>query len=162
MKFEVTQHYEAAPEAVMALFADPAYYEGMGAMAPLSAPDLVAQDTDDGVSRLQLRYRYEGDLPSGASRFISSDKLTWVQDSRIDPGAGTERIKIVPDHYPDRLEALISADYVEADGGTDRQIHGELHVHVPLVGGRVEHAIVDGLRDHLESQAAAAITQLAG
>ena len=161
MKFEAVQHYDAGKAAVMALYADADYYIGMGAMPPLSAPDLLFQDTPDGLLRIQLRYQYQGDLPPGASRFISPDKLTWVQDSRIDPEAGTERIKIVPDHYPDRLEALISADYLESGGGTDRHIHGELHVHVPLVGGRVEHAIVDGLRDHLDAQAAAAVARLA-
>jgi hypothetical protein len=36
---------------------------------------------------------------------------------------------------------------------TRRLVTGDLTVHVPLVGGRVERAIVDGLEDHANAEA---------
>jgi hypothetical protein len=157
VEFDMTQHYDAPAPAVMEVFTDPTFYEAMGAVAPLSAPELIPDDDPD---RVQLRYTYLGDLPPGAGRFISSDKLTWVQDSRIDREGRVERIRVLPDHYPDRLDARITIEYLDAAGGTDRRIHGELKVNVPLVSGRVERAIVDGLRETLDAQEAAAAERL--
>ena len=157
MEFDITQHYEAPAPAVMEVFTDPSFYEAMGAVAPLSAPELIPDDDPD---RVQLRYAYLGDLPRGAGKFVAADKLTWIQDSRIDREARVERISILPDNYPDRFDARITVEYRDAAGGTDRRIHGELHVRVALVGGRVERAIVDGMRETLDAQAAAAIERL--
>jgi len=39
------------------------------------------------------------------------------------------------------------------DGGTRRVIEGDLRVHFPLVGGKVERAIVSGLRAHASAEA---------
>ena len=46
----------------------------------------------------------------------------------------------------------ISARVVEAGGGTERTVKGELRVKVPLVGSKVERAIVDGLREIATAQ----------
>jgi hypothetical protein len=110
---------------------------------------------------LRLRYRYVGDLPGGAHRFISSDRLTWVQSSRFDLAAGVEHVVIEPDHYADRLRASVEA-VVSGGTPTTREVTGRLKVSIPLVGGRVEGAIVEGLREHLAAEAALMAARLQG
>ena len=43
---------------------------------------------------------------------------------------------------------------------TTRQVRGELRVRIPLVGGRVEHVVVEGIGDHLEEEADAVAARL--
>ena len=83
---------------------------------------------------------------------MKPDKISWVQDSRFDLDAGTQAIAIRPDNYADRFQA-----------GADASRHGgraaaraatspaQVKIRLPLVGGKVERAIVDGLVEHLDA-----------
>ena len=115
MQFDATQPFDAPTDRVMAVYADPATYEQLGQLGKLSAPELVSQSTEGNVVPIALRYRYVGDLPGGASRFVKPDKISWVQDSRFDLDAGTQAIAIEPDNYADRFQASADAT-VTADG----------------------------------------------
>lgn len=161
MEFRAVQRFAAPPEEVVRLYADPAVRAGLGAIGKLSAPELVEHVADDDGVVLRLRYRYVGDLPGGAGRFIRPDRLTWVQSSRFRLAEGLEQIRIEPDHYPDRLRADVEAR-VRGGTPTTREVEGRLRVSLPLVGGRVERAIVDGLREHLELEAALIAARLRG
>ena len=54
----------------------------------------------------------------------------------------------MPDHYADRLSCTYRATLDASDGGTRRVLSGSLKVRMLLVGGKVEGAIVSGLREH--------------
>ena len=61
----------------------------------------------------------------------------------------------LPTHYGSRLEC--SGTYVferAPDGSTIQRVSGRVKVHFPLVGGAVERAIVNGLKEHIQSEAA--------
>lgn len=63
--------------------------------------------------------------------------------------------EIEPDHYADRLTASYRSVIRATDRGAERIVTGELKVHVPLVGGRVEKPIVAGLEQFAATQAEA-------
>ncbi len=155
MQFDATQPFDATPDRVMAIYADPATYEQLGQLGKLSAPELVSQSSEGNVVKIALRYRYVGDLPGGASRFVKADKISWVQDSRFDLDAGTQAIAIRPDNYADRFQAGADATFTAQGDGSRRQVTGEVKIRLPLVGGKVERAIVDGLVEHLQEEAKA-------
>jgi hypothetical protein len=60
----------------------------------------------------------------------------------------------VPDHYGHLLKASGTFRLHPSAGGpgTRRTAEGELRVSVPLVGGKVERAIVSGLQEHAERE----------
>ena len=64
-------------------------------------------------------------------------------------------VLLVPaDHYADRLSCTYSSVLATADAGTLRTLRGSLKVRMLLVGGKVEGAIVSGLREHAAGEAA--------
>ena len=161
MKFEMNQRFDASPADVIAVYADPDFYLEAGAVGPLSAPDLVAHDNDGDLVSLDLRYRYLGDLPPGAGRFVQRDKMTWVQRNRLDLAKSTLDATIVPDNYAKRLQAKALARLSPDGDGSVRKVSGEVRVKIMMVGGKVEGAIVEGLKEHLEEEAQLVVARLA-
>jgi hypothetical protein len=156
LQFDATQTFDAPAERVVAIYADATTYERLGQQGKLSTPELVSHQEDEGgVVRIALRYRYVGDLPGGAGRFVKADRLSWVQDSRFDLSSGTQSIEIRPDNYADRFAASAEATTTSAGSGATRQVTGEVRIRIPLVGGKVERAIVEGLVEHLDEEAKA-------
>jgi hypothetical protein len=84
---------------------------------------------------------------------LDPEKMTWVIESVMHADQHRAEFRMLPDHYADRLEC--SGEYrFEEDGKTSVQvIEGDLRVHVPVVAGAVERAIMMGLRQHLTEQA---------
>ena len=88
---------------------------------------------------------------------VDPKRLTWVEDALIDPATHTTTFTILPDHYAGLLERRRnhhprrpSTAGARAGGPT-----GEVKVHVPFVGGKVEAAIISGLRDYAAMEAEA-------
>ena len=99
--------------------------------------------------RIDLRQRYTGDLPAAALAMIDPDKLSWVEQLEFDLRTSSAASVLVPDHYADRFSC--SGRYTFADDagrGTVRALSGDVKVRVLLVGGKVEGALVSGLREH--------------
>ncbi|MBA3282609.1 MAG: DUF2505 family protein, partial [Acidimicrobiia bacterium] len=102
-----------------------------------------------------IRFRFTGHLPSAVTAVIDPERLTWVQESVHDLDDGTTTFRLIPDHYPDRLKASGTFRVVSDGHGSRRVVNGDLKVRAPLVGGRVEQAIVSGLEEYLVAEAPA-------
>ncbi|MDP1794051.1 MAG: DUF2505 family protein, partial [Acidimicrobiales bacterium] len=79
-----------------------------------------------------------------------------VEESVHDLASHLTTWRIVPDHYASRLSCR--GTFALAQKGpamTVRVTEAELKVHFPLVGGRVEKAIVSGLQEHAVDEEAA-------
>lgn len=153
MDFHFEQRYRTAPDRVAAAYADPALYERFAGLPKLSAPEILDHRVDRDTVRLQLRYRFIGDLPSAARRMIDPAKLTWVEHSVHDLAARTATFRMDPDHYGDRFRAEGRYRFEPTpEGGTVRHSTGDVRVTVRLVGRAVERAIVSGLGEHLAAE----------
>ena len=86
-------------------------------------------------------------------RVFDPARLTWVEDSVHDVARRSTRFRLEPDHYADRFRASGTSRLTPSRGGTERLTEGELVVRAPLVGGRVERAIVDGLEEYQRAEA---------
>ncbi|HEX6311036.1 MAG TPA: DUF2505 family protein, partial [Acidimicrobiia bacterium] len=103
----------------------------------------------------RIRYRFTGDLSSAVTRVVDPDRLTWVDEAEHDLAARTSDHRIVPDNYADRLAATYAMQ-IHPDGTGDSSrmlVTGTVKVRMPLVGGRVERAIVSGLGEHAAAEA---------
>jgi hypothetical protein len=86
---------------------------------------------------------------------IDPDRLTWVEQLVFDLDRGTATTRLVPDHYPDRLTCTGVYTFRASRHGAEmsvRRLEGDLKVRVPLVGGRVENALVNGLQQHARAE----------
>lgn len=152
MQFRVEQRFLASPAQVLALYTDPAFYEDLPDFPKVGRPRLVDRVEQGDRVIVRVHYRFTADLPSAALAVIDPDKLTWIEETTYDLEHATSTSRLLPDHYPDRLTATARTRFGLAPGTADttvREIAGDLKVRMPLVGGKVENAIVSGLREHL-------------
>jgi len=155
MRFEVVQHLNAPVEAVEATLVDPKFLEALSSLQELGRPELLEQRDEGDRIRQRVRYAFTGNLSSAVMAVIDPAKLTWVEETVQDRRTHTTTMTIVPDHY---AGIFSSNAWIRLVPGRDpdttiRTATGEVTVRVPLVGGRVEAAIVSGLPDHGEQEA---------
>ena len=152
MRFTIEQRFAAGVEQVQAALVDPAYLDRLSTLPKLGRPTLLERRDDGDLVHQSVRYAFVGDLNAAVRRVVDPQRLTWVEEATIDRTSYLTTWRIVPDHYGNLLRSS-GTFRLEADGdrgGTRRVAGGELKVTVPLVGGKVEQAIVSGLREHAE------------
>jgi uncharacterized protein DUF2505 len=152
MEFELEQRLHATPRAVLDMLLDRAFLDARADLPRLGSAEVLELSRDETSARVRVRMRFSGDLSSAVTAVVDPAKLTWVDDAGFVLEARGARHEIVPDHYPDRLSSRYD-DVLHHDGdATRRVLTGTLKVRVPLVGGRVERAIVSGLREYVEAE----------
>jgi hypothetical protein len=153
VRFEITQRFGAPAEEVLGLYCDPDFYGLLDGIGRIGAPEVLDRAVDGSRITMRVRFRFTGDLPSAALAVVRPERLTWVEHTTFDTDAATSSTRIAPDHYADRLQASARSRFVDHDEGCRREVAGDLKVHALLVGGQVERAIVDGMREHLAAEA---------
>ena len=153
MRFRVEQRVAAPLADVEDALVDPAFLARLGDLPRLGAPVVLSSDDDGGTVRQRVRYRFAGELSPAVTAVVDPERLTWVEETTYDRRTHRGAHRIVPDHYAGRLRASYTTALEADGGGTRRRTEGELTVRFPLVGGRVERAIVAGLTEHAALEA---------
>lgn len=154
MKFRIEQRLAVSPAAVEEALVDADFIAATADLPKIGGAELLDQERDGTRVRQRIRYRFTGELSSAVTAVVDRDRLTWVDESDYDLATRTSAHRIVPDHYGNRLEASYSSRLeTDGDGATRRIAEGAVKVRMPLVGGRVERAIVSGLEEHAGAEA---------
>ena len=155
MDFRVDQKIAASVDDVEAAQLDPAFVARLAELPKIGQAELLSQEGDDEVVDQELRYVFQGELSAAVRAVVDPRKLSWILESRFDRVNHRSTWRILPDHYGERLTAHGTTDLV-ADGLSTRRVtNGVVKVHMALVGSRVERAIVSGLKEHADAEAAA-------
>ena len=153
MRFHVEQRFGVPADAVMAAFADPAFYPELAKLPNVGEPEVIDRTQDGDTVRMQVRYRFTGDLSAAARRVLDPHKLTWIDHATIDLAARRTVFELRADHYADRFRCHGAYALDDIEGGASRRVvDGELTVRAPLVGKAVERAILSGLERHLDDE----------
>ena len=152
MDFTLTQDLPAAADAVDAALVDPAFLVHMSELPKLGSAEVVSNERDGDVVALQVRYLFQAELSAAVTRVVDPSKLSWVEDSTCDLAAHHTTCVIRPDNYANLLEGRYEATIAAAGSGCRRTVTGRIKVHVPLLGGKVEKAIVSGLSENAAAQ----------
>lgn len=153
--FRIEQRIAGPVDAVAQAFVDARFVAATAGLPKVGGAELLDQQRDGDRVRQRIRYRFTGELSSAVTRVVDRDRLTWVDEAEHDLTTFRSEHRIVPDHYADRLHAGY-ATQLEPDGDGARTrtlVTGTLTVRMPLVGGRVERAIVSGLEEHAAAEA---------
>lgn len=154
VNFRIEARIHAAVEAVARTLVDARFVATTTELPKIGGAELLDQRRDGDHVRQRIRYRFTGELSSAVTRVVDTDRLTWVDESDHDLAIHRSEHRILPDHYGDRLRAGYTTRLVpDGDGRTRTVVTGELTVRVPLVGRRVERAIVSGLEEHAHAEA---------
>src|SRR5579875_3650558 len=153
MRFRVDNPIGLPRPVVEAAFLDPAFYEVLGQMHNIKAPELLSMEEEGDLVHLRLRYAFNGHLPAAARRVLDPDKITWVHEETIDRRAHGSRFRMIPEHYQNRMTCSGTITLEDSDGATNQRVEGDLVIRYPLVGPLVERAILMGMRQHLVEEA---------
>jgi hypothetical protein len=153
MDFSIDQVIKAALDDVEAALLDSEFIAATADLPKLGAPELLDQRRNGETVVQRIRYHFIGELSSAVTRVVDPKRLSWVDETRYDLAAHTSHHAIKPDNYAGLLQAAYDVTLEVRDGATRRTATGQLKVHVPLVGGRVEHAVVSGITEHADAEA---------
>lgn len=155
MRFEIEQVIDGPVESVARLYTERRFYERLGELPKLGRPEVLDRREDGSEVRLAVRFRFTGELSPAVTKVVDPARLSWVEESVHDLSRHTVAFTMKPDNYADRLRFEGSSHFEPAgEGGTRRLSEGDVVVRVPLVGRKVEGAIVSGLREHLAAEVA--------
>ncbi len=160
MEFTLVQHFDADLAEVVALYSDPGFFTSLPPTTRLATPELVMCEESEEVVVLSLRHRLTAELPAMVTKFVDPAKLTWVETTTLDLSTLRSSSSLSPDEYPDLLRASAEAVFTAVHEGTTRAVTGRVEVPVPIFGGKVEAAIVEGLEEHLRGEETAARRRL--
>lgn len=155
MRFEVSHSFVADPERVAAALLDPDFQASLKSVGSLKDREVLAQETTaDGRVARRVRSVLELELSGMAGRLLGDADPAWVQVETWDATTQTWTWHIEPEVHDDLLSAqgttVISGDAEK----TTRTVAGEVKVHVPLYGGKVEGWIVRGITEAYDEEAA--------
>ncbi|WP_421119544.1 DUF2505 domain-containing protein [Aquihabitans daechungensis] len=154
MRFEISQEFRHEPRAVDEAYTDPALYPTLVGLPNLGDMVVLSHQRDGDTARLRIHVKFLREFSPAVAAAIDPGKLSWVQESTHDLAAGTTTFRFVPDNYADRFSADGRTRIAARGDGAVRTLSGEVKVRAPLVGGRVEKAIVEGLEEYLAAEAA--------
>ena len=155
MRFELTDAFDAPVEAILACYVDPDFYGNLEGLPNIGTPQVVGHTRDGSTVTMRVHYRFTRVLSAGVRAAVDPAKLSWVEETVWDLDAGVGRSHLLPDNYADRFSASATRTHSPTEsGGCARAIAGEVKVRMPLVGGKVEAAVVEGLEEYLAAEAA--------
>jgi hypothetical protein len=157
VRFSIGQNVAVAPDAAVAAYADPAFYENRAPSGDITLVEVVSHEDRGDQARMAVRYQFTGNVSSAVRAIIDPAKMSWITRTDIDKAQRRTSFTVLPDHYPDRLDCSGTFSFTEAASGPEGSvitIAGDLKVHVFLVAKTVEQLIVNGLRTYLEAEVA--------
>ena len=153
MRFEINQQFRHEARAVDEAYTDPELYPTLVGLPNLGDIVVLSHERDGDTARLRIHCKFVREFSPVVAAAIDPTKLAWVQESTHDLAAGTTTFRFVPDNYADRFSASGSTRIASRGDGAVRTLSAEVKVRAPLVGGRVEKAIVEGLEEYLVAEA---------
>jgi len=152
VEFRIEQRFDASAADVEQALLDPAFIEASAVLPKLGRSELLSQTAAGPVVHTRIRYAFTGELSGAVRRVVNPDRLTWIHDATTDTATHHTTFEIVPDHYRELLRATGTVDVTPAGDGCLRRAAGTVSVSVPLVGARVERAVVSGLEEHAAAE----------
>lgn len=149
MKLQVRHNFACTPDEFWTLFWDPSYDQRLQQGSEVLRE--LLEEKEEGTRR-RLRYRFtpKKTLPPAVAAVAGTDKLVYEQDNVFDRATGLLTWKVRPALVPDKVTAEGTFRVVPAGAGCERVAEGTIEVRVPFIGGRIEEAIVNDVKQGYE------------
>jgi hypothetical protein len=157
MRFSHELTYDASPDEVRAMLADPAFRERVCEAMHASRHSVSVSGSGAGMSVEIDQTQPARGIPSFAGKFVGDEiriiqRETWTGDS-----GGSLTLEIPG--KPGTFEGTVA---LTGDTSTVETFDGEIKVRVPLVGGKLEGLVGDLFRAALQAEERVGRTWLAG
>lgn len=158
MRFTKSITFDALPEVVAEMLADPAFRERVASMAGATAYDVSVIETDSGVHAVLESRQPSVGLPGFARRFVGDELVIHQEEHWHTATDGTMSVAIPG--KPGKVTGAIAL--AGAGVSTVQTVTADISVGLPLVGGRIERMIGQILGNVLKLQARVGNAWLAG
>jgi Protein of unknown function (DUF2505) len=154
MKITLDQRIGVSVDAAQAAFVDPAFYQSLGELSGISAPEVRSFSQNAGHAHLVIGYRFVGELNGPAKRLLDPKKITWSQETDVDLSARRSEVRMLPDNY----QGLLSFSgwyelHSEGEDHCSQHFEGDLRIRLPLLGPLAERAIGGSIRQNIAETA---------
>lgn len=126
------------------------------ALSEVAAVDREVLQTGSagGLPSRTVRLTGRKPLPGAVAKLLGSSQIRYVQEERIDAAARTIHWRVTAPDLSDRFEAQGTWRIIAEGTSSVRLIEGEIRVSIPLVGGKIERAVVEELTASYDKSAA--------
>jgi len=159
MKFRHELTYDAPPDEVFAMLADPAFREKCCAQQGVISAEVTLEPAGDGFTLTVDMVQPTDDLPAFARTFAGDSTRAIQREVWADATSGTLRIEAPG--KPSEVKGTIAL-HPEGASATREVIELELKIKVPLIGGKLEKLLADKVTAGIESDQAVGVAYLAG
>ena len=124
-----------APEDAQSAFLDADFYRSLGELPDISAPEVRSFSAGPETARIELGYRFAGELNGPAKVILDPKKLTWSQVTEVDLATRRSTVRMIPDNYGGLLS--FQGWYELHDVGDHQccqHFEADLRAHIPLLG----------------------------
>lgn len=143
MRFEHTLRYDAPPEAVFAMLGEAVFREKVCEAQHTTEATAEVDGMDDTMTVTVDQRRPADGIPSFARKFVGD--TIHIRQHEEWHSATDASLEVSVPGKPGHLKGSIT---LRPDGdGTVETVSGEIKVHIPLVGGKLEGLIAE-LLDH--------------
>jgi hypothetical protein len=148
MKFEHTLRYDASPAEVFAMLGDAVFRERVCEAQHVSEATVEIDGVNDTMTVSIDQRRPADGIPSFAKKFVG-DTIHIAQ--REEWSSATDAVLDVT--IPGKPGHMKGAITLRPDGdGTIETVSGELKVHIPIVGGKIEGLVIELFEHALEAE----------
>jgi hypothetical protein len=148
MKFEHTLRYDASPAEVFAMLGDPGFREEVCEAQHVSECTVEIDGVDDTMTVKVDQRRPSDGIPSFAKKFVG-DTIHIAQREEWHSSTDAVLDVTIPGK-PGHMKGTVT---LRPDGdGTVETVTGELKVHIPIVGGKIEGLVIELFEHALEAE----------
>ena len=148
MRFEHTLRYDAPSHAVFAMLGDAVFREQVCEAQHTTEATATVDGVDDTMTVTVDQRRPADGIPSFAKKFVGDsihirqhEEWSSATDARLEVG-----IPGKPGHLKGTITLRPNGD------GTVETVSGEIRVHIPIVGGKIEGLIAELLEHALKAE----------
>lgn len=156
MQFQIRHTFPCTAEAYWAAFDDPAFNQLLDQQTSAKRT-LLSEHTQGDTKMWRMRCEPERTLPGPIQKILGVSSLSYEQQNRLGPDH-VLHWEVFPNVLPDKVTAKGTVTLIpKGNREVERLAQGEITVRLPLVGGRVEQAILTSLTESYDRAAEATV-----
>lgn len=158
MKFRHELSYDAPPDRVFEMLADPAFRESVAEAMDVISADVDLQRDGDGFTLVVDQLQKTDDLPSFARTFAGDSTQAIQREVWLSRTGANLSIEA-----PGKPTSIAGTIRLEPHGsGTTEVVELEIKVKVPLIGGKLEKLMAEKVKAGMDTEQGVGTAYLAG
>lgn len=148
MHFHHELAYDASPDDVFEMLADPAFREKVSAALDVVSAEVAIDRREDGFSLVNDQVQRTDGLPSFARKFAGETTRAIQVEEWPDRNGGSLRIDA-----PGKPSSIVGTiALVPSGSGTTEVVELDIKVKVPLIGGKLESLLEEQVRAGMDGE----------